>query len=177
MKICFFDIETSDLRADKGFMLSWAVLPYKSTKPVVSTLMEEPNSLEGIDKELVTALADVLEDYDMVCGWNSKMFDLPFVNSRLSLYGWPPLKPQFHLDLMYYATGIFQRIGSRSLEAVADFYGIKPKKDHLEWSVWQKASLGDEEALAKVKAHNVKDVQILAKLYEKLLPFVRNIHA
>lgn len=107
---------------------------------------------------------------------NSKLFDAPFLNSRLLKAGERPLKPQFHLDLMWYAGGASNRIGSRKLVNVQKFLGLAEAKTDITWENWQEAALGDSKAYADVVHHCEQDVKVLAQAYWHLLPAVATIH-
>jgi len=45
--------------------------------------------------------------------------------------------------------------------------------DHVLGETWQKARLRDEESLAYVVNHNVEDVVVLERLFERFRPYFR----
>lgn len=128
------------------------------------------------DNKLAVAIRDELERYNMVIGWNSKLFDAPFLNARLAKAGERPLHFQFHLDLMYYAGGCSMRIGSKKLENVQKFFALQDSKTQITWDNWNLAAGGDKAALNEVVHHCEQDVKVLAQAYWKMLPSVANLH-
>lgn len=144
------------------------------------------------DSRLVAALKDTLERYDVIVGWNSKLFDQPVLNGRLNYWrvryeneGYPegldrrdflPLNAHMHIDLMYYATGSANRIGRKSLESVSTFFNSPNRKTPLNPQVWDRADHGSEEDYNLIREHNVADVLVTRDVYGYLKPHVRNIH-
>lgn len=189
MRIAAVDLETTDLKAFMGIVLCGSfqeiVAPgyygnHHDTPPKPRTLRLErgrgnrfnPNP----DKKLAVALRDEIESYNMIVTWNGKMFDIPFLNARLLAHGERPVHPQFHLDLMYYAGGVSNKIGSRKLKNVQQFLKLPDEKTEIDWDVWKRAALGEKEAMIEVINHCEFDVRVLAEAYWKLLPSVSTIH-
>src|SRR2546428_7375120 len=117
MKIVSWDLETTNLTGLMGRILCGSFMPIVdgvATTPYTFRLdQKEFRGRSRIDdNKLAMAIRDELEEYHMIVGWNSKLFDAPFLNARLAKAGERPLHPQFHLDLMYYAGGCSMRIGS-----------------------------------------------------------------
>lgn len=179
MKIAFFDIETTDLKALMGRVLSCTILPLDSDDYTVIRGDEKPyrGKSKIDDSKVVQGIKEELDKYNMVVGWNSKMFDIPFINARLAKHGLAPVTPQFHLDLMWYAKGSSMRIGSARLDNVQKFLAPDGNaKTPISWEKWQLASTFDKEAMDEVIEHNVADVFVTRDMYHHLLPYVRNIH-
>lgn len=128
------------------------------------------------DKKLCIAIRDELETYNMIVGWNSKLFDLPLLNARLAKHGERPCRPQFHADVMWYAGGSSMRIGSRKLENVQKFFKLGDEKTPIDWEQWQAVAAGDTTAMKAVVNHCQQDVKVLAQAYWKLLPHIATIH-
>lgn len=128
------------------------------------------------DSRLAMAIRDELEQYTILAGWNSKLFDIPVVNGRLAYHGLRPVRPQMHIDLMYYATGGFQRIGRKSLESVSKFYNVANSKTPLSPHLWDLADHGDMAAYQLIREHNIADVLVTRDVFAHLEPFIRTIH-
>ena len=129
------------------------------------------------DSLLAEGIVDVLHQYNCIVTWNGKQFDVPFLNARLAKAGLPAYRPQFHLDLMYYAGGVSMRIGSRKLVNVQKFLGLEEEKTEMKWDTWAKAATGEKDALDEVAEHCEQDVKVLAQAYHKMIGLVANIHA
>lgn len=181
MRIACWDLETTDLKALMGRILCCSFLPIvdgKRTKPYTFRADDpEYKGEEPIDdSKLCIAIRDELEKYDMVVGWNSKLFDHPFLDARLALKDERPFRKHFVLDLMWYAGGSSLRIGSKKLDNVQKFFGLKDQKTPIGWDDWKRAALADQKAMDEVVKHCEQDVKVLAQAYWKLLPYVANIH-
>lgn len=188
MKIAAFDIETTSLRAMMGRILCASFFPVYNAEPNELRIAPKAYTLRGDkapfrdpedninDTALCVALRDELEKYNMILTWNGKQFDVPFLNARLARAGERVFKPQFHLDLMYYAGGVSMRVGSRKLVNVQKYLGLATEKTDISWDQWQRAATLDRQAMNEVVEHCEADVVVLAQAYHKMLPFVANIH-
>lgn len=154
------------------------IKPGKTEKPFTLRGDEKPwRSKDPIDDaSLAVGIRDALEKFHLIVGWNSRGFDLSFLNARLVAAGERPLKPQFHLDAMWLAGQFSLRIGSRKLDVVQKFLRLPESKTPIEWEDWKRAALGDTTAMRRVQIHCEQDVKVLAQAYWKLLPMVSNIH-
>jgi len=164
-----------------GRILCCSFLPIvdgKRTQPYTFRADNEAYKGEEVidDSILAVAIRDELEKYDMVVGWNSKMFDHPFLDARLALKGAAPFHKHFVLDLMWYAGGSSLRIGSKKLVNVQKFFKLLQAKTEIDWDDWKRAAIVDEKAMDVVVHHCEQDVKVLKEAYWKLLPFVANIH-
>lgn len=130
------------------------------------------------DKELVEEYVKELQNYDILVGWNSKSFDIPVLNGRLAYHASDVKRvdPNMHVDLMWYATGQFMRIGRRSLESVSSYFGTDNRKTPLDVRTWDRAVAGDDEAYASIKEHCDYDVLVLRDVFTTLKPHVRKLH-
>lgn len=128
------------------------------------------------DSELVKAYCAELDKYDVIVGWNSKLFDVPVLNSRMLFHGFRPYEPRMHVDLMYKATGSSIAIGRKSLDNVSKYFGVENRKTPLDPRTWDDADHGDKEAFKKIIEHCEADVLVLRDVYAKLKPMVRIMH-
>lgn len=181
MRIASWDLETSDLKALMGrvFCCSFhQIVDGKRMQPYTFRIDERRfkgrNAID--DSKLVIAIRDELEKYNCIVGWNSKLFDAPFLNARLAKVGERPLRPQFHLDLMWYAGGASMRIGSRKLDNVQKFFKLGSEKTPITWENWALTAAGDKASLNDVVHHCEQDVKVLTEAYWALLPQVASLH-
>ena len=181
MRIVAWDLETSDLKALMGRLFCCSFQPIVEGRHVPAYTFRADRApwraRDPIDdSKLAVAIRDELEKYHLIVSWNGKMFDAPFLNARLLRVGERPLRPQLHLDAMFYAGGVSNRIGSRKLDNVQRFLGLSEAKTPISWTDWQRAAIGDKRAFERVVIHNVQDVKVLAQAYWRLLPSVATIH-
>jgi len=187
-----WDLETTDLKALMGRVLCCSFM--EITPP--GTALRRPYTFRGdrapwmnvptskwhedpeaiSDAKLVVAIRDELERYNMIVSWNGKLFDAAFLNARLLKIRERPLRPQFHLDSMWYAAGSSNRIGSRKLDNVQRFLGLSESKTPITWEDWQRAGMGNMKAFNQVVKHCEQDVKVLAQAYWRFLPNVSSIH-
>ena len=177
----FYDLETTDLAASYGRVLcaSFAELegdPYTfrgDRKPYIGRTKID-------DSRLVKAIRDELEGADLVCGWNSKLFDAPMINARLAKAGERPLMlgekhGVTHIDLMWFSGGSSMRLGSKRLENVQKFFGTDAAKTPLDPETWALAATGDRAALDRVVVHCESDILVLRDLWPHLVPYVKQM--
>ena len=180
MRIVGFDLETSDLKGLMGRIFCCSFMPIVdgvATTPYTFRIdQKEFKGRSAIDdSRLAAAIRDELEEYNLIVGWNSKLFDAPFLNARLAKAGERHLRPQFHLDLMYYMRGSSMRVGSSKLVSAQKFFKLGTQKTEIEWDHWALTAAGDTVSLDEVVEHCEADVRVLAEAYWKLLPFVSNL--
>jgi uncharacterized protein YprB with RNaseH-like and TPR domain len=171
--IAFFDIETTFSNWRR--MLCGSIADSLGR---VTTLSHDthPGKDWLDDSALVKAYCEELDKYDVIVGWNSKLFDVPVLNSRMLFHGFRPYEPRMHVDLMYKATGSSIAIGRKSLDNVSKYFGVENKKTPLDPRTWDDADHGDKEAFAKIIEHCEADVLVLRDVYAKLKPMVRIMH-
>ncbi len=128
------------------------------------------------DRDLVEAYTARLEEYDILVGWNTTLFDIPVIRGRNMFYGQPPLDPHMSIDLMYKASGAAARIGRRSLQSVSEYYNVQNRKTPLSVRIWDRAMSGEEEAYELIVEHCNADVLVTRDVFNVLKRGIRNIH-
>jgi uncharacterized protein YprB with RNaseH-like and TPR domain len=191
VKSVVFDLETTDLKALFGRILCCSFGPADDIcdanpdpmlkgSDCVYTLRGDDKKFKSRSKlddgKLAVAIRDELERYDLIIGWNCRLFDIPFLNSRLSKVDERPLRPHFVLDLMWYAGGSSQRIGSRKLVNVQKYYKLPVEKTEIDWDTWREAAMMEKDAMDIVVQHCEADIEVTRELYPRLLPFVGALH-
>lgn len=133
------------------------------------------------DRELVRAYAKALCEYDIIVSWNGKLFDIPVLQSRLAYWDGvdgehSELRPNMHVDLMYYATGQFNRLGRKSLQNVSEYFAVENHKTPLRIRQWNGAMAGKDEDYEKIVDHCNADVLVLRDVLPHLKRHIRTIH-
>lgn len=164
------------MKADIGYILCGSLLDYQTGK--VITRINVPGILKrnNNDRKAVAQIRDDWEKYDIWVTWNGKMFDVPYLITRLAKWKERPLVKQKHIDLMYYARRPFLNLHSSRLDAVAKFLKSPNQKTPLDLDTWSDAASGDRKALALVVEHCEADVRVLGDVYEHLKGAVATIH-
>jgi RNase_H superfamily len=177
-KIAVWDLETSDLKANKGFIFCGAVCDPLD----MSVDMYRIDSYKGYkrdlrnDRDLVVDLVRDLSGADLWVTYYGKRFDLPFLNSRI-LY-WrqrgvdvPHLENVPHIDL-YDTARRKLALHSNRLASVSAFLG-NTAKTSVDLALWMDAAYGNKEALEHIVDHCQDDVITLAEDYLDLRPLIR----
>ena len=172
------DIETTDLKANFGHIIAAVLVPLYGGPTKVLRLDDPKYRCAEVynDSNLVADLATEMEEATCWLGWNSKMFDIPFINTRLMQAGERPLEKRMHLDLMWYARRPNMVLHSSRLESVMDFLDLTNKKSKVLPAIWVRARELEPDAMDYVVKHCVADTRALKEAFEYLRPFIGSIH-
>lgn len=188
-KILFFDLETSPLLVatfslfkpiisipqirEHARILCWSAMWYGTKKVLFDS--EYHNSyiamLEGI--------RDLLDEADIVVGYNSNSFDIKWLNAQLRQNGIDLPSPYQKVDLYRLNKGNFY-LPSGKLDYVAQRMLDESKVTHSGIQMWMDICWGDESAKAKawttMKKYAMQDTKLLPALFEVLRPFITNVN-
>ena len=170
MRMGYLDIETDNLKADFGTMLSWAIK--EKDGPTTYGVITREELFDGTtDRNLVNTLVQELSKYKIIVTYYGTGFDMPFTRAKALHYNlpFPGYGEQYHFDL-YYLVKSKLCISRKSLAVATAYLGI-PGKTPLTGEVCNAAKYGHPIALGKVVEHNVADVEILEQLHNRLSPF------
>lgn len=181
LKIGFFDIETDDsnpgISIGRDQILSWAICD-NTGKTKFQRLETYGDS--NAETDLIKNLIKEFIKYDVIASWNGKLFDIPYIISRIEQLGIStksdiPLhksifwKQFMHVDMMQQAIRMYganmTTIGLTgfSLNDVCNFFIGETKVSHTESiiNLYKKNHKKFEE-------YNKQDTILLQKLNEKL---------
>ena len=182
MRVAYWDIETTDLKGSFGRIICGSVYHVQSNKMVTfrldkyvtKKLAEDMSD----DRQICCDLRDEIEKANVTCGWYSKGFDVPMLNTRLIKHGDRRLKSMLHLDAIWYAKG-WRGIkpNGASLAAVAEFFGLEESKMKVDADTWIKARHGNRKAMDIIVERCESDVRLTQEVTERLLDadVVKNI--
>lgn len=171
-RLAFFDIEASNLDADYGIMLSWAIKPSDSGE-VIGDVLTPADVKKGYeDKRIVQSCIEALADFDKVVTYYGTGFDIPFLRARALIVGvdFPTFGSLKHKDLYYTVKSKF-KLSSRRLENACRQLLGSTDKTRIDAKFWRNGVRGDKESLNYIFEHNCYDVLDLEKLYEKVIDF------
>jgi DNA polymerase elongation subunit (family B) len=126
-------------------------------------------------EEMVLKAYWLLNEADVVVGWNSKSFDIKHLNREFAKLGLAPPAPFAQIDLMLEVRKNF-RMTSNKLAFVADYFGLHRKESNEGHGLWTKVLAGDEKAWAKMRSYNKNDVLATEAIYDYLLPWLSHPH-
>lgn len=159
--LCFFDFETTGLQADYGQAL---VFSYQFGNQKPKTVLHEGRN----DRSLVFQARDILNTADCIVSYNGKMFDVPFLNSRLLEYGLDPIEKKHHID-MYFVLKYKIRTGSKSLGHISNWLKLEDKKMSLAPEAWR------DRDLPLLRERCESDVRLLWQLYSKTKHLIHEV--
>lgn len=168
IKICYVDIETTGIDgADVELMLSWAIKE-RGNKVYCDCITKSELFDGSFDRRIVKSCIEKLREFDIIIGYYSKRFDIPFLRTKAVKYDldFPTYEEAYHWDLYDTIKRKFN-LSRRSLDAATKYFGIAGKT-HLDREIWLKARYGDKESLKYVLEHNINDTIITEALHDKL---------
>jgi uncharacterized protein YprB with RNaseH-like and TPR domain len=176
-KIGFFDYETTGLKANFGRTLCMSVADMYGQ---VFTLRADDPALAGRtrrdDSRLVAASRDLLEEFDILCSWNGKRFDLRYLNGRLMLGNERPIRGDLmHVDLLPISRH-YLAWHSHRLDAVAKTLRLDVQKTELDFDAIEAARDGEEWALDNIVEHCEHDVLVLRQVFNRYQHLLKVVH-
>lgn len=120
------------------------------------------------EKRLITRAAELLDEADVVIGWNSKRFDVRWIQAQLARVGRKRVSPFTNVDLMLSARRFF-KLPSYKLDYVAQFLGVGRKVKTGGFDLWAEVMDGDPAARRRMRAYNIGDTTITDAVYTRLL--------
>lgn len=178
-KIYCWDLETSSLNANGGFIISASVVDVsKPTKVLRSFRVDDyPGWLDDPwnDLDLVRDLSKFLGTADTWITYYGKRFDHPFVNTRIVYWNGKGEKLDHlenvpHIDL-YDTAKRRLKLHSNRLQVVSELLG-NGNKTPLQLPTWIKAAGGHKPSIDYIALHCDRDAIILAKNYMALRPLI-----
>ena len=121
-------------------------------------------------KEMLDSLYELMDQADILVGWNSAAFDHKHINREFLEAGMTPPSPTKDLDLMSVVKSNF-KFPSNKLDYVAQALGVGAKVKHSGFQLWIDCMAGDDKAWREMKKYQIQDVDLLVDLYDILLPW------
>jgi uncharacterized protein YprB with RNaseH-like and TPR domain len=174
----YFDLETTNLKANFGRILCASVADmFGNVRTFRIDEAPYARTKRRDDIALAVGLRDYLEQFDVIMGWYSKMFDIPFLNTRLLIGNERPLRADImHVDAIWKAKKGSMALHSARLDALAKTFRLDTQKTVLDPDIWQDASDGDKVAMDYVVEHCEADVLVLRKVFYVLKPLIKIVH-
>jgi len=172
-KIGFLDIESTNLKADFGIILSWCLVPMNG-----DVIMERSITAKELktvlDRNVVEAAIKTISQFDRIVGHYSTRFDLPFLRSRALANKLDfPKYGQIKTADTWLMAKYKLKISSNRLENVARFLFGETEKTRIDSLHWTRALMGNKEALDYILDHCRRDVRDLKRVYLSLMDFSR----
>ena len=189
MKILTYDIETAPKLAnvwglwqqnvglpmllEDGYILSWAAKWHGDDNIISDSLIEYDNKIEN-QGDMVSGLYDLMEEADVLVGYNSDKFDQKHMNTAFFMAGKAPPIPSKSVDL-YKAVKARFNFTSNKLDFICGKMGLDQKTNHRGFALWKGCMEGDMECWAEMVEYNENDVVITEQLFDKMRPWIKNM--
>lgn len=150
------------------FMMSWAAKWLGGKKKDIVY-----RSFRDVD--MVGELYDMMEEADMIVGYNQDKFDLRHISREFVTEDFPPPRNVATVDLLKVVKNRFNFPHNRLDYVAPRILGDKFRKlDTGGFDLWPAFIDGDEKAVRLMERYNKQDVYVTEALYLKLRPWVRN---
>jgi len=120
---------------------------------------------------MLKELHSMMEEADVLIGWNSASFDHKHIKREFLENGMTPPSVVKDLDLMSIVKANF-RFPSNKLDYVAQALGVGSKVKHSGFDLWIGCMAGKESSWREMKKYQIQDVVLLEELYQVLLPWL-----
>jgi len=183
MKILLLDIETAPHKVytwglfqqnisinqieKPGYILCWAA-QWLGKKKVMFESVQHQSS-----EDMLRPMYELLDEADVVIHFNGQSFDMKWLQGQFFKKGWPPISPVQQIDILLTVKKKF-RLASNKLDYVLKFLGIGAKVKHDGFDMWLGCMAGDKHYWKEMEKYNRGDVIEMAKVYEKILPWIPN---
>jgi len=152
----------------------FSINDYKGYKPFIVRHEDGSMTVNPPDEyDLMLEMRDILDEADIVVGWNSKRFDVKKVQSKMIALGISPPSPFKQVDVMQEKKKLSQS-NSNKLDDTGEEWGTGRKLQHEGWPLWIGCAEGDLKAWSKMKRYCVQDVNLTEKNYLHLRPWMAN---
>lgn len=122
-------------------------------------------------EKMIERAWQILDEADVVIGWNSTPFDVPWLKREFVVAGMKPPSPFQQIDLIKTVRREF-RFESNKLQNVSTMLGLPGKLQHNGMSLWLGCLAGDPKAWALMRRYCKQDVVLTEQLYDVLRPWV-----
>lgn len=155
-----------DMLVDHGGMLCFCAHWYGSNEFMFYSEWEHGR------KGMAEAAKHLLTEAEAVVHYNGIKYDIPKIRGEVVLAGLEPFPQPTQIDLMR----VVKTFGfnMNRLAYVAPLLGLEKKLEHEGFNLWKKVMSGDPQAQAKMKKYCIQDVKITTKLYDRILPFIKD---
>lgn len=175
-RIGFLDIEATNLDADFGYILTYAIkgLGEKGVRSyAVRSKDIKRNEPDKSDKDLIKRLVRDMMMYDRLVTHYGNKFDIPFIRTRALYCGveFPGYREIYQDDTWEIARRKL-KLHSNRLENIAIAILGGSQKTRIMPCYWIGAIRGDDKCIDYILDHNIRDVIELEKVWLKVRRFI-----
>lgn len=168
-QLASWDIEATQLNADLGSVLCASVKPFGKKAYTFKV------KAVGNDVRVIRDLKDALEEYQCWLTYYGKGFDVPFVNTRLLKWGYPPVDSRHHVDL-FFTLKANTRMSSKGLGRFASLLGAESdQKMGVSQNVWSEMGFKIATHMPTMVRRCESDCEVLETLYKRTKHVIKDI--
>jgi RNase_H superfamily len=189
LKVLEYDIETAPLISHiwrpnmkfvpqnmmihDTFLLTWSTKWWGTDQKVQSARVTKKEAKARDDCRIVGRLAELMREADVIVAHNGDKFDWPIVNSRLLLNRLEPLGYVTKIDTLKLSRKHFG-FSHHNLDYLGRVFG-EGQKIPTDWDLWDRCVHGDTKALKEMETYNRHDVDLLDRVFYRMLPYVDRV--
>lgn len=155
--------------ADDSTILCFAAKWLNEKKTIFSSIAQDK------PENMIKHAWDLLDEADVVVGWNQKGHDIKHLNREFLEYGYGPPSYYANLDLLTLVRSKF-KFPSNKLEYVANKLGVGQKMKNSGFELWLRCMAGtltpntevDIDAWKEMEKYNRQDVKVTEGAYLKV---------
>jgi len=157
-------------------MLSYSILDRQTGETFGSTISKKEVMSDDMDKRLVKDCIRDLSKYDHIITYYGDRFDWPYLRARAVHHNLDfPAYGSLNTTDLYFVIRSKFKISRKSLDNACRFLLGVDEKTRVDAKYWIKAVQGNQEALDYIWEHNVIDVDLTSRLYDKVIQFKKKI--
>lgn len=187
-KILIFDIETLPIVAvtwgvwnvnisPVNILQDWSLLSYSykwlSDENVDGDVLTPTEAVARDDKRITEGIWELLNEADVVIGYNSIKFDERKMNAKFLEHGLGKPSPYKSIDLYQAAKRMFANTFNK-MDWVNKVAGIDRKLENAGMKLWIGCHEGDKKSLDTMMEYNLVDTEITEQLYIRILDWIPN---
>lgn len=179
-KVLAWDIEVTPLTTYEWSLWPKYISPDKLIKPqemmcfaakwIGQKKMFFKSTFHDDKQEMLDGAWELLNEADAVLSWNGRDYDTKHVNREFLEAGMSPPSPYKEIDLMAAVKKRF-RFASNKLQHISEILESEGKHK-VDFELWTRCMDGESSAWAEMRRYNKRDVELLERIYERLLPWI-----
>jgi DNA polymerase elongation subunit (family B) len=119
------------------------------------------------ERAMVRAAHRLFDEADVVMGWNSDRFDIPWLQRCFIEQKLPEPSPFKKYDLMKVVKKK-ARLPSYKLDFVARWLGVGRKLKTGGYDLWDEVLAGEDKARDRMRRYNIQDTRLTVDVYDEL---------
>lgn len=179
-RILLLDIETSPLTSYTWGLYETYVIKRLKTFTILSVAYQwlgETTHVLACDslteKQLLIKLHALMDEADIIIAHNGDSFDIKKINARFIVHKLSPPSPYKTIDTKKVAKSV-ACFDSNSLNNLGIDLDEGEKIKHRGFDMWEGCMAGNKRDWSDMKRYNKKDVDLLARIYLRLRPWIKN---